>query len=191
MSLFEFILVIVSLILAIGVTRLLEGFIVVVRERDARQVDWVPLAWGGHLFVLVAAHWWSLWDFRNVEWTFPAFFYLLLPPTLLYVAASLLVSGERVETQVIGAEWFERIRVPFLAVMAALILVVTFDGWLLGTEAFWNQLRWFQIVLFACAVTGVLTPHRGFQKLIAALALLVILLLAFVLRFLPGAFGPA
>lgn len=83
MVLFEFILVMVSLVLAIGVTHLLQGVVEVVRYRETLELYWVPFAWAATLFVLAAGHWWSLWDMRGVEWTFPGFFFLLLPPHAL------------------------------------------------------------------------------------------------------------
>ena len=44
MSLFEFILVMVSFVLAIGVTHLLQGSVKIFRHRATLGLDWVPLA---------------------------------------------------------------------------------------------------------------------------------------------------
>ena len=117
MSLFEFILVMMSLVLAIGVTHLLQEIAVIVQYRDTLQLDWVVITWGASLFVVSAIYWWSLWDFRALQWTFPGFFFLLLAPTLLYVAVSLLVSADVTEPGISLAAHFERIRLPFLIVM--------------------------------------------------------------------------
>ncbi|MFV1988926.1 MAG: hypothetical protein ACC682_16770 [Gemmatimonadota bacterium] len=112
MTLFEFILVMVSLILAIGVTHLLQGVAAIVQQRKELDFSWVPLVWASYLFLVTAAHWWSLWDMRGADWTFPAFFFVLLPPTLLYLAVSLLVSsGPGTGGTSMAADFLE-IRVP-------------------------------------------------------------------------------
>ncbi len=191
MTLFEFILVMVSLILAIGVTHLLKGVAEIARYRETLKFDWVPLAWAASLFVLSAAHWWSLWDFRGVDWTFPDFFFVLLPPTLLYVAVRLLVSGEVRKSGASMAAGFERVRTPFMAVMVVLSVLVTFDGWVLGVEPIWNSLRMSQVVAFGIIFMGLVSSRRSLQCFVAAAMLVIYLFGAFVLRFLPGAFGPS
>ena len=91
MTLFEFILVMVSLVLAISMTHLLEGVARVVRHRSRFALDATTTLWAVFLFVLSIGHWWSLWGMRDANWTFPAFFFVLIPPTLLFLAVSLLV----------------------------------------------------------------------------------------------------
>lgn len=189
MSLFEFILVMVSLVLAIAMTHLLEGVARVVRERRRFEVDRITPVWAAFLFVLSIAHWWSLWDMREADWTFPAFFFVLLPPTLLFLAVSLL-TPEDGDDEVSLEDDFLRIRVPFLGVLFAFAILVTWDGYLLGVEGAWNRLRTFQLALLANFLVGLASPSRRVQRLVAAIALALLVGSSFVLRFLPGAFSP-
>jgi len=85
---------------------------------------------------------------------------------------------------------FERIRVPFMGVMLTLYLLMSFDGWVLGTEPIWNSLRLVQVGVIGSAFVGMVSSSRSVQMIVAAFALAVMLFLGFVLRFLPGAFGP-
>ena len=95
-DIFSFILVMVSLVLAIGVTHLVHGVASLIRLRGGTRIEPLPLVWAANLFLVAAIYWWSLWDFRSVDWRFHHFFYLLLAPALLHVAASLLVSTDAV-----------------------------------------------------------------------------------------------
>lgn len=67
MSLFEFVLVMVSLVLAIGVTHLLHEIASIVRHRDTLTVHWIPLAWIATLFLYSVSYWWALWDFQGLS----------------------------------------------------------------------------------------------------------------------------
>jgi len=187
LSLFEFILVMVSLVLAIALTQMLEGVTQVARQRSRFELNWVTPLWAGFLFFITFNHWWSLWDMREANWTFPAFFYVLLPPTLLFVAVMLLkpMGGHE---KVSLTEEFQRIRVPFFSVMAIFVVLVTWDGFLLGTEEFWNRLRGVQLAVLAVMLVGLISRRWAVQNVLAVIALTLLVVSSFVLRFLPGAF---
>lgn len=187
LSLFEFILVMVSLVLAIALTQLLEGVTRVARQRSRFELSWATSLWAAFLFFITFNHWWSLWGMREANWTFPAFFYVLLPPTLLFVAVALLKPTEGRE-KVSLTEEFERVRVPFLSVMLLFVVLVTWDGYLLGTESAWNNLRLVQFVLLGLIVLALFSKRRAVQNLVAAAALTILIVASFVLRFLPAAF---
>ena len=158
MSLFEFVLVMVSLVIAIGVTHLLRHVSQLVRLRAEVELGAVPLLWMVTLFLYAVGYWWALWDWRVLEWTFPGFVFLLLAPMLLYLAITLIAAPEAAKARGSTVTAFETIRRPFLLVLAAFQVLVSFDGWVLGTEPIWNQLRWVQTGLFAMYVVGVAVP---------------------------------
>ncbi|MDX1420184.1 MAG: hypothetical protein R3181_09470 [Rubricoccaceae bacterium] len=188
-DLFSFILVMVSLVLAIGVTHLVQGVADLVRHRGRVRLDPVPLVWAAALFVVAALYWWSLWDLRAAEWRFPLFFYMLLAPTLLHVAASLLVSTEALEAGASVQAAFDRIRVPFMLVMAAFSVVVTWDGWIVGTEPAWTAYRPVQIWTIGLYLAGAAFGSVRAQRVIAGLVLVTYVVAGFFFRFLPGAFA--
>ncbi len=187
MSLFEFVLVMVSLVLGLGVTHLLQGISLVVRHRRTMKVDWVPLTWAATLFLLVASNWWATWDFREVHWSFPTFFFVMVEPAVLYLAMTLLLPVDAADQH---AESFEQVRVPFMSLMIVFQIMTSWDGWLLGTEAFMDPLRWVQVALIAIFATSAFLSRRSLQGMTAVVTLVLVIFGNFVLRFLPGAFGP-
>lgn len=188
-DIFSFILVMVSLVLAIGVTHLVDGVARLIRLRRSTRLEPLPLVWAANLFLVAAIYWWSLWDLRSVDWRFPHFFYLLLAPTLLHVAASLLVSTDAVEAGAKLRSEFDRIRVPFMAVMTAFTIVVTFDGWIFGVESLWTDYRPIQLWSIGLYVAGATLPGVRAQRIVAGLVLVTYLAAGFFFRFVPGAFG--
>lgn len=182
-DLFSFILVMVSLVLAIGVTHLVQGVAGLVRRRGEVRVEPLPLVWAASLFLVAALYWWSLWDLRAAEWRFPLFVYMLLAPTLFHVATSLLVPAEAVTAE------FDRVRVPFMVVMAAFSVVVMLDGWVVGTEPAWTVYRPVQLWTIVLYGAGAVLGGARAQRVVAGLVLATYVVAGFFFRFLPGAFG--
>jgi hypothetical protein len=179
----------VSLVLAIGVTHLVQGVADLIRLRDKIRFEPLPFIWAASLFLVAAIYWWSLWDLRSTDWRFPTFFYLLLAPALLHVAASLLVATDAGEADATMRSEFERIRLPFMLVMAVFSVVVMLDGWIVGAETAWTTYRPVQIWTTSLYLAGALFAGVAAQRIIAGLVLATYALAGFVLRFLPGAFG--
>ena len=78
-----------SIVLGLGLVRLVDGFGSVLRSTSRY---WIHTA---ALFGLIACHlfyWWSLWSFHDfTDWNFFRFVYVILGTLLLYFAASAAV----------------------------------------------------------------------------------------------------
>ena len=125
---------------------------------------------------------------------FPLFFYMLLAPTLLHIAASLLVSGKKRgesdgDENGDGDSGFEQVRVPFMIVMAVFSILVMGDGWVLGVEPIWTPYRPLQLWSVALYVLGASIRDARAETFLAWLAIVTYVVAGFFYRFLPGAFG--
>jgi hypothetical protein len=90
---FRWISVALSIVLGLGITRLLSASVVVFRMRQAVAIDWVPLAWAACIFVWQVQFWWAIIELPQLvgTWTFPEFLFLLALPMLLFLAAALVL----------------------------------------------------------------------------------------------------
>ncbi len=92
MSLFEFLTVTVSIVLALGLVRLIHG-LRIASGSVARY--WVHL---GYVVIFIVVHlmyWWGLWGFQaGVNWNLGRFLYLFMGPMLLYSLASTLIPDD-------------------------------------------------------------------------------------------------
>jgi hypothetical protein len=189
MSLFEFVSVLASVLFAMAIAQILNGVARTVRRRAQVEWCWLHSLWLVNLFLFIASDWWSIWDFRELSWTFPSFFYLLIPPTLLFFAGSLLTPEFEGSKKVSLEEHFQTVRSAFMWVLLAFMLLVAVDGFVFGVEPLWNDLRPSQILGSLSVLGGALFGSLRWHRILAVI-FLIGNVLALSLRFLPGAFGP-
>src|SRR6266545_2066744 len=95
MAAFEYLSVLISIILALGMTRVLGGVGEMLQARSHRRIYWVHVVWIINLFLYLVIAWWIFYRWRNQEpWTFFLFVFVLISPTLLYLASLLLFPRE-------------------------------------------------------------------------------------------------
>ena len=172
MDLFEFILIITSVIFALAVAQILSGMSRIAQSTTKVRHFFPHSLWVVNLFLFIFLIWWASWEFRDVEWTFPKYAYMLIAPTLLYLSCSLLVPQQfNTETADLEKHFF-RIRRPLFASYFFAALTVMIDGNLLSDEALWHDGRYAQAVVLGAAVSGFVTTNSKAHKFIAILTLL-------------------
>jgi endonuclease/exonuclease/phosphatase (EEP) superfamily protein YafD len=127
---FEFLSVLISIVIGLGLTHLLSGLGRAFHFRQQNKIDAVHLAWTITVFFVLVLNWWVLLLWRDLEvWTFAVFFSMVLWTTSMYVLALALYPPnlpEDVDYRVM----FENNRTWFLStltVMALLDLLVTYQ----------------------------------------------------------------
>ena len=138
MTLFEFITVSVSIVLSLGVVRLLDGAGPVL---GAERRYWVHAGW---VLVKLQQHfgaWWVMWSFRGeTEWNYLRFLAQLVPPILLYLQATTLVTQTPRAVDSWRDHYYSTRRAFFglnlaLASYSAFMLTVTLPGMALSALA--------------------------------------------------------
>ena len=125
MNLFEFLLVIVSIVLGLGIGELLGGLVRIFR--GDLVTGRLHALWMLIVFQVQVQLAWGLWGLRlREQWRYPEFLLLLLAPMLLYLAAAVLFpsagSDENLDAHLM------RRRQPFFLLMAAYVLVTALFG---------------------------------------------------------------
>jgi hypothetical protein len=84
---------VLSMVLGLGVTRLLLSAVTVFRTRKTSAVDWVPLAWATSLFLTQLEYWWAINQLPTTrpEFSFLDFVSLVVLTLMLFVASALLL----------------------------------------------------------------------------------------------------
>lgn len=81
----------ISIILALGMTQVLTGVGEMLQARKRRRFYWVHAVWVFNLFLFLVIAWWIFYRWRHVtEWNYFLFLFLLIAPTILYLAALVL-----------------------------------------------------------------------------------------------------
>ncbi|UCD38013.1 MAG: hypothetical protein JSW54_00560 [Fidelibacterota bacterium] len=119
MSLFEFIMVLTSILIGLGIAELLNGVVRTIRT-DFKERYYVPqILWAVFLFLHLITLWWSRWDLRDtMQWNFFQLLLSLTAPVLIFILVSLLFA-ENVHARV---HYFKH-RVIFFTLLS-LVLVV-------------------------------------------------------------------
>jgi hypothetical protein len=91
MTLFEFLMVLVSIIVGLGIAEILTGVAMQIRCRASSSRYWVHSCAVAFIFLALLQSWWELWDLHNTaEWAFYNLVLMLVAPSGLYLVAHLI-----------------------------------------------------------------------------------------------------
>jgi hypothetical protein len=91
MGMFEYIAVLTSIIIGLGMAQLLRGVAGLIQQPDKTSVYWVHLCWVGYMFFTLVFWWW--WEFRlgTIEtWTFDIYFFVVFYAFVMFLICALL-----------------------------------------------------------------------------------------------------
>jgi hypothetical protein len=116
MSQFEFIFVLVSIVLGLALTRLLDGLSHVLQNKSRHQgIDLVHLGFSLAVVVLIVIIWWALFRWQHeTAWNFPKYLVIVIHMASFYALAAVLYPGRDPDVPD-----FEEIRTGFYVVLAA------------------------------------------------------------------------
>src|SRR5688572_3602947 len=123
MEAFNYLAVLISIILGLGITQLLTGFGRWVEQRAAYKVFAPAIIWAGVLLLIHIQTWWSMFGLRTLPaWTFTDFSVVLLQPIILYLLAILVLPGQNAATADLRTNYFSQ-RQWFFGLLLLLLVV--------------------------------------------------------------------
>lgn len=154
MSIFEYVMVMVALVLALAVSHVMRASADIF---GGAKRYWVHSAWCALLIFYVLQAWWSFWDLKdNVEWTFATYIAMFPYPLMLFMMASILVPLHRPQPIDWKAVFFER-KQWFFAVQIASVIEAIITPILLFNAPAWHLFRLFQLGIIVIMTVGMLT----------------------------------
>ena len=92
MSAFDYLAVLISIVLGLGIANILSGLAAIVRAR-ARITSFVPTyIQMANIFVIHVQVWWAMFGLRDVQhWTFPLFFVVLMQAVFVFLLSAFIV----------------------------------------------------------------------------------------------------
>ena len=122
MNLFEFLMILLSLIVGLGVAEILAGVARFLKRSGKHDIPWVHGTATLAVFVALLQTFWESWGLRTIEvWSFPAMLLMLGSPISLYLMAYILFP-EHDEHTALDQYYFERARLIWpLAGIAVII----------------------------------------------------------------------
>ena len=163
MSAFEFISVLLSIVVGLALTRLLSGVGRALEIRRKIRFYWVQGVWVVNVGLLLIAFWWATL-FSHVDeevWLFPNFVLLLLYSVLLFLQAVLIIPTDFEEGADLEAHFFE-VR-PWFFTLSALTAVAEFGDTFLhgGLDRVLSFGPYYVFILVSGVVFGVIAARTA------------------------------
>lgn len=89
---FDYLTVLISIIMGLAIANLLSGAVRLMHARHRLRVYWPTLVWAVILFIVTTQHWWSEFSLHDkLDWTFGGFLATLIIPVDLYLLCALVL----------------------------------------------------------------------------------------------------
>jgi hypothetical protein len=138
---FNYVAVLVSIVIGLGVTRVLSQLSEALQADDRRRTYWVHTLWMISFLTLLLLFWWVFYRWHNVRnWTFFLFLWVNLAPTLGYLGSGILCPGELESTgSATWRDYYYANRRSFFFIFALLWPLDVVDTLLKGKQHFLDQ----------------------------------------------------
>lgn len=95
MTPFEYVTVLISIILGLGITQIVTGVADFIHAWERVKLYWPHLLWILLVFFLHVYEWWTIYDLRQYDtWRLPTFLFVTLYPINLFVLARILFPSQ-------------------------------------------------------------------------------------------------
>lgn len=171
MDAFSYLSVLLSIILGLAITQILQGFRDLMQARLRLRLYWPSLLWAFTLLVICVQEWWAMFGWRNYRpWTFGGFSLMLAQTVATYLIAALALPDVRGDEPIdLRAYYYANHRWFFLMLAIALAISVLKDLVLSGQlpQPPLNSIA--QFVFIALSLIAVFTARERYHKLLAPL----------------------
>ncbi len=169
---FSYLSVLLSIIIGLAITQLLQGFGRIIQAREHVRIFWPSLAWAGLLILVCVQSWWAMFGLRaHEDWSFFPFLIVVAQTIDLYLVTALVLPeiapGEEVDLRTHyyrQLTWFYCLTIALILISLAKDLV--FSGSLPG-----NANTIIQLGFMGLAVAALLVRRDWFHKLLISMAL--------------------
>jgi len=175
---FEYISVLLSILIGLAISQLLGGVARLVRDGRALAPAWWVMVIVATLLIVSLQVWWASFTWRHVEnWTFFSYLAFMVLPSLLYLLAYLVLPPDlHLDGDALAAA-FIRKRRPFFTIVALVPLASLFQQWLLNEQRPAIDLdAGFRILWLVLAIPGFVSARRAVQAALALTYLIVMLI---------------
>jgi hypothetical protein len=177
MSEFEYVMVLVSIVIALAIAHLLtalaEGIHRFRGHGEPIKLDAVFLLWVGFVLIWLVSFWW--WEFKfqevAIEWTYGLYLFIISYAIVLFMLAEILVPhrmrgvSDSYAYFMEGRKWFFGTLLLMQAIDVADTFLKSYE-WGMRPEVFATYL-----ITVLVATTGIISERRSIQLGVAAVAL--------------------
>lgn len=150
MTLFEFLMALASVVIAIALTEIFAGWGRLLRTHIVPRIDWLHLGWTLVIVLYSIQYWVGIWPYREIEFIYIYQVWFLIFPTLFIVLVSYAITPDvDPDMNLDLRDYYLSRRGPvFIGLAAFLATAQLADVIILGINLFWTS--------FALVIVGLL-----------------------------------
>ena len=181
MSQFEYVAVLISIIVGLTLAQLLRGVGLLVATEDGPRPYWVHLAWTFYAFMLTALFWW--WEFRlaAADWNLPMYIGVIFYSTLLFFLSLVLQPG-RLDGINSYKEYYYARRSWIFGLIIAILLWDIVDTMMKGSDYFFKlgvEYLAINIMTITVSIMAIITPNERYHEI----SVVFVLIAGFVFQY--------
>lgn len=177
MTLFEFLMALAAVVIAIGLSEIFGGWGHMLRTRIVPKIDWLHLCWSVLVSLYAIQYWVGIWPYRVIEFTTIFQVWFLIFPTLFIVLVSFAITPdiEPDEAQDLREYYMARRAPIFLGLTVFVTMAQLADLVILGTPFSYIGMSLIPVLLVPAFTTNVwahsaVMLFNGYILIINALA---------------------
>ena len=166
MQMFEYVIVLISIVIGLALTHLMQGVASLIQHPGRARIWWVHLLWVAYMFLSTIFWWWWEFSLQSIEkWTFSIYSFVLIYAFCIYLICAMLFPRDLAGYEGYKDYFLSRRR-WFFGLLIGWQLIDLFDSWMkgpahfayLGTEYLVAQ-TFFPILAVGCMLTTRTTPQ--------------------------------
>jgi len=175
MGLFEFLMVLISVVIGLGLTEILTGAANLLRARESVRFHWIHVLFQVGVFFALLQQWWESWDLNFVgEIRFFSVLVILSPPVFLFLITNLLYPREPEGSDL--QEYYYR-QAPLLwGLVVVSTLIGTFLGPIVDGDPIFELANLSGIPMIVICTVLALSKNRRVHSILAPLILVLVVL---------------
>jgi len=164
MSRFEYLSVLISTVIALGISEIVTTWGRLLRVRERVHFYWLHSFWTIFMVVMMVQFWWGFWEFRIVEgWSLPGLLAVVAESLVLVLAGmSLLPSPDLSGPLDLRTHYFANCRL-FFTLGAILLLMLTAVDALVGGQPFLHPENAVRLPAAILVILAALFPNERFH----------------------------
>lgn len=175
MDAFSYLSVLLSIILGLAITQVLQGYRGLLLSRSRVKLYWPTLIWSALILLMAAQNWWASFGLATHQgWTFGAFASILIEVSLLYMMAAVVLPdippGERLDLE----SHYYREQRSFFGLSQGVILASLLKEYMIAGRLPPAVDLGFHFLFWATAFASMLIRWRRYHEIMAPLMALVI-----------------
>ncbi len=164
---FNYLAVLISIILGLGITQLLSGFGRWMESRASIAIYPPTIVWVITLLVMHIQIWWSMYGLRqHLVWTFLQFLVVLLQPTTLFLLTTAVLPSSASTMLDLKSNYFAQRRWFFGLLIVLLTVSISRDIVLTGSLPATTNLL-FHALFLLIAVSGLVIAKESYHRTLA------------------------